>query len=136
MQNTVKPLSELTSRQRFHTLKKHITPKYRPFLRYCNTYLLDKEGNIRWFAMFDSKEEVLDHYTILDIDGDYHGCSDMPFHHQGFGQYCGDLPKGTTSFRHLGRKLKQADVEALPEDVKQFIIQRTRWQKGWEFQND
>lgn len=44
------------------------------------------------FVCFDNGGETLDRYTILETKtGELWGCSDMPFHPLGFGQYCGNV---------------------------------------------
>jgi len=82
-----------------------------------------------WFAVYDvGPDKFLDRYSVLDIDGDIHGCSANPF--LSFGQFCFNAyEKAMFNFRHLGRKIN--NIEELPEGVLLFIEQRCRWQKEY-----
>lgn len=98
--------------------------------------------------VLDNGGETFDRYTILNKKtGDLLGSSENPFWPQGFGQHCGNVAdnywnvaygyswrkrndvKKCTRFAvnhflndctHVG---KQIDFNALPDDVKRFVLQ-------------
>lgn len=126
----------LTSKDKRALLKPHVKriAQSTLYLKYCNLVI---DGRI--CAVFDNGGESADRYTILDIDGSYSACSNYPF--QGIGIYvaghAGEFypPHDryyveTITFRHLGKRLKQSDIDAgyLNEDVTTFIKQVTDWQ--------
>lgn len=70
--------------------------------------------------IYDNGGETFDRYAAI-IDGSFFGFSNNPLSPQGFSQYCGKVPKGMRSFRHLGKKIS---IESLSQDVKEAIQQR------------
>ena len=93
--------------------------------RIKNTIMID--GKRKVCRIYDAGSGVCDRYTIAfkgyRAEGygmvyTYLASSDHPFHPQGFGQY------GESEFFLAGKHLgKRVDFEALPVDVKKFILQ-------------
>jgi len=74
---------------------------------------------IKNVKIWDNGGKTFDRYTAI-IDGEFLGLSNNPFSPQGFCQHAGDVPKGITSFKHLGKRVK---FEDLNDNVKQAIKQ-------------
>lgn len=96
--------------------------------RIKNTIMVNGKRKVcRIYDAGNSDNAPADRYTIAfkgyRLDGygmvyPYLASSDRPFHPQGFGQY-GESKEFMTG-KHLG---KRVDFEALPKDVKAFILQ-------------
>lgn len=71
------------------------------------------------YRIFD-KPHFIDRYTLITEDNLMYGFNEIPYHPQGFGQFCGTWKGGST--RHLGRRVA---LEDLPEDAQRFVRERT-----------
>jgi len=71
--------------------------------------------------VFDNGGTTFDRYTVV-IGNDIYGCSEHPFHPQGFGQYCGS---GSEYNHYINGDGREEDTllteDQIPEDVKKFI---------------
>lgn len=77
------------------------------------------------WRFFDNAGATFDRYSIWQDDG-YLGCSEFPFHPQGFGQHSdGAHPDyfGEQLEEVLGREV---DFSALPADVQRAVLQDAR----------
>lgn len=90
-----------------------------------NTILVD--GKRKTCRIFDAGDAVADRYTIAFRGYRYQGhgmvypylaSGPWPFHPLGFGMHCESLEFLTG--KHLGKRIP---FDALPEDVKKFVMQ-------------
>lgn len=82
---------------------------------------------------WDNGGETFDRYTIA-IDGIQYvddqpyvmilGASEHPFHPQGFGQHCNEVPSEEFKVSKLSHWGKRIGWYELPDDVRTFVIQQ------------
>ncbi|MGL5134489.1 MAG: hypothetical protein ACRC78_18330 [Planktothrix sp.] len=92
-------------------------------------------------AIWDNQGTTLDRFTAITDSGDVVGCSDNPFHPQGFGQYSHNVsdkwvrenkpyPKKCLKFdiskyireSDLGKRVRRKKWAGLPKDVIQYLL--------------
>ena len=76
--------------------------------------------NTQNIKIYDNGGKTFDRYTAI-IDRMFFGFSENPFSPLGFSQFCGDVPKGMRSYRHLGKKVS---LDSLSADVQKAILDR------------
>ena len=90
--------------------------------------------------VFDNGGESFDRFTIVAVeDAMLFGASEHPFHPQGFGQFCGDVPdlsegankpyENSEHYAELAREEPEwlgqeiTEFTSLPEDVQKYVEQ-------------
>lgn len=74
------------------------------------------------YKIFESKMNVADCFTLINVDGDVFGFDEMPFHPLGFGQYCGNINQWkSTTTKHLGKRIT---IEQLSNQARIFVEDR------------
>ena len=84
------------------------------------TYQKGEVVNTQNIKIYDNGGKTFDRYTAI-IDRMFFGFSENPFSPLGFSQFCGDVPKGMRSYRHLGKKVS---LDSLSADVRKAILDR------------
>jgi len=71
------------------------------------------------YRIRDNRGKTIDRYTLITEDRQMYAFNEIPFHPQGFGQYCGEFEGSDT--RYLGKII---DIQDLPEQAQKFVKER------------